>query len=463
MAIIVQDSNNTQSLENNIIKLTDANNKVIEVKIDDINDASTYLSETSNVIYDSNNQNINFSCAITDSEGNSLTEDSLIADVKAGKINALDVTFEATHSGRNLNNAVYVSESMAADSNSFMFPYAKPLIKNHDNCEEPLGRVIAADFDKSEFVEDRDTINVTFRVSDQDAMLKFADGRYKTMSIGATAKNIKCNVCGKDILKDNKFKFCGHWKGERYADQVATWTMTNMSYKEGSVVNQPADVYAQVKRMKVIKAKGDSSMPATKDGLEDVDNILGTVSDTEQGTEPVNPTPVEDSTTKTTTEEVTDLEKVQAELQAAKDEIEELKANHAKEIEAKDSEIETLKAEKLVQDSELVERKNQVVRLAKLNKQLLVDNVKALNSDINDEEIADKSAQELNQMILDLRSATPAEKQQREIPVVNNPGVAVKDNHTVIEDENEDEKTSKETTYTMKDMEAVVEKLFKVN
>ena len=34
-------------------------------------------------------------------------------------------------------------------------------------------------------------------------------------------------------------------------------------------------------------------------------------------------------------ERVTDLEKVQAELQAAKDEIEELKANHAKEIEAK--------------------------------------------------------------------------------------------------------------------------------
>ena len=439
-----------------------------------ISDASTYLNNSQSVIYDNDAKVLNYVCQITDSEGNVIDEERLITDVKSGQVNSIDVTFEATHSGRNLNNAVYSSESMANDCDSFLFPYAKPLIKNHDSYEEPLGRVVASDFDKSEFVEDRDTINVTFRVSDQDAMQKFADGRYKTMSIGAQAKHIKCNVCGKDILKDNKLKFCGHWKGERYADQVATWTMTDMEYKEGSVVNQPADVYAQVKRIKVNKSKGESNMDGkSKDGLTDVDNILNGVEDsnTEPTTQESNVEPdaavqdgakePEDNTAKDSEE----IAQLKAELQSAKDELETIKTTHAEEIAAKDTEIESLKASAIVAKAEDAEKSKLIVKLANLNKELLKDSVKILNPEIKDEELNAKTASELGDMFEELKSnVVTANDGQRIIKKVNNPGASINDNNT-IQDDNSDIKDNveKDNVKTMKDFEEVLKKIMRVN
>lgn len=473
MSIIIQDSDNTQMIEDGKVKLTDANNKIIEVNINDISDASTYLNGSQSVIYDSNAKALNYACQITDSEGNVMDEENLINDVKSGQINSIDVTFEATHSGRNLNDAVYSSESMANDCSTFMYPYAKPLIKNHDSYTEPIGRVVASDFDKSEFVEDRDTINVTFRVSDQDAMQKFADGRYKTMSIGAQAKHIKCNVCGKDILKDNRLKFCGHWRGERYADQVATWTMTDMEYKEGSVVNQPADVYAQVKKMKVNKSKGESNMNGkSKDGLTDVDNILSDVKDSNTeptATEPTEPAAttedgVKDPETNPAVNDSEEVTQLKSELQAAKDELETAKTTHAEEIAAKDTEIESLKAGVIVAKSEDAEKSKLIVKLANLNKELLKDSVKILNPEIKDEELNIKSASELGDMFEELKSnVVTSNDGQRVIKKVNNPGAAVNDNNTVQDDGDVKDDVKKDDVKTMADFEEVLKKVMRVN
>lgn len=472
MSIIIQDSNNTEKLDNGLIKLTDANGKSIEINIDDISDASTYLKNNKSVVYDNDKTNLNFTCEITDSVGTVMDEEALINDVKSGKVNSIDVTFEATHSGRNLNDAVYSSESMSNDCNTFLYPYAKPLIKNHDSYEEPLGRVVSSDFDKSEFVEDRDTINVTFRVSDQDAMQKFADGRYKTMSIGAQAKHIKCNVCGKDILKDNKLKFCGHWRGERYADQVATWTMTDMEYKEGSVVNQPADVYAQVKRMKVNKSKGESDMSKPKDGLDDVDSILGTADSVQNGAKGDESNGNPDSSSEDGNQEgqdptaaKDDVETLKAELKTAKDEIEALKAEHQTTIESKDSEIEVLKAAAIVSKSEDADNRKLITKLAKLNKDLLLDSIKVLNPQAKDEELNTKKASELGEMFDSLKAeieVSVTADNKRIIKTVKNPGAAVNDNNTVVEDGEEDKKSSNKEA-TMKDFEEVLNKIMRVN
>ena len=474
MSIIIEDSENTQKIEGGKVKLTDANNKVIEVNINDISDASTYLNSSQSVIYDSDAKSLNYACEITDSEGNVMDEENLINDVKSGQVNSIDVTFEATHSGRNLNDAVYLSESMANDCNTFMFPYAKPLIKNHDSYEEPLGRVVASDFDKSEFVEDRDTINVTFRVSDQDAMQKFADGRYKTMSIGAQAKHIKCNVCGKDKLKDNKLKFCGHWRGERYADQVATWTMTDMEYNEGSVVNRPADVYAQVKRMKVNKSKGESNMDGkSKDGLTDVDNILNGVKDS--STEPTTQKPSTEPTATAqdgakdpeanATNDSEEIAQLKAELQAAKDELETAKTTHTEEIAAKDTEIESLKAEVIVAKSNDAEKSKLIVKLANLNKELLKDSVRILNPEIKDEELNAKTASELGDMFEELKSnVVTSNDGQRVIKKVNNPGASINDNNTIQDDDGDvKDNVAKDDVKTMKDFEEVLKKVMRVN
>lgn len=456
MALIIQDSKNTKLIENGQVSLTDANNKVIVVNMDDINDASTYGSNDASRIQDQGSQAINIQSVITDSEGTVMDEESLIDSVKSGDITALDVTFEATHSGKRINYALYNSESMAEDYASFIYPFTKPLIKNHDRHTEPLGRAIDANFDKSEFLQDSDTINVTWRVSDSDAMLKFADGRYKTMSIGAGAKKIVCNTCGKTILTDNKLSFCGHWRGETYKDSVCTWTMTQLDYREGSVVNDPADEFAQVKRIKVLR-KGDSKMSnaaKTTDPKAEPVNNSAAVSDVDailNGTTPAAATPTDPTPPATDpATEATDAEKLAtalAELQVATDALEVSKT----EIATRDSEIETLKVEKDVADADITTKKEQLITMAKLNKQLLTDNLMVLNPEIKDEEIADKTASELNQMITDIRN------QPRVPGKVNNPAMQSNDNNTIT-----DEKKEPKTARTMKDMEDIVSKLIRV-
>lgn len=488
MQLTVTDSQNTKQLQDGIIELTDANGKKLTVKADDIVDASTIMANDKAMIQDNNSSITNFAVAISDSEGNVIDEENLIADVKSGAATALDVTFEATHSGGNKNSTVYSSDSMVEDTKSWQYPFAKPLIKNHDMYEEPIGRVIDALFAQSEFDNNRDTINVTFRVSDSDAMQKFADGRYKTMSIGAKAGHIQCNVCGKDILKDNKFKFCGHWRGETYANNTATWTVKNLEYKEGSVVNNPADVLAQVKKIRVIKAKEGSSMTNStnnKDSeldslLDNIDDLTSTnsvVNDNEptgdENNNPVDPTVADANTGEDDNNEpevntnagegeqtdelaeankkleeantkIADLEKSLEEATKSSDELKE-------ELTAKDAEIKTLKDEATSNEESVNTLKDQAKRLATLNKQLLVDNLKALKSDITDEEIADKTAKEIYKMISDAKVAP------RVIPTVQNPGAAIIDNNTIVED---GEEAPVENTKSMKDMEEVLFDIF---
>lgn len=475
MKISIQDSDNTKQLEGGFIELTDANNKVIKVNLDDITDASTVLSNDSEIIKDSTISNTVFAASIVDSEGEILDEENLILDVKSGVVAALDVTFEATHSGGNSNSTVYSSDSMQEDSKTWQFPFAKPLIKNHNMYTEPIGRVLDANFAQSEFAPDRDTINVTFRVSDNDAMEKFADGRYKTMSIGARAGHIVCNVCGKDILKDNKFKFCGHWRGEQYASQTATWTAKKLEYKEGSVVNNPADAFAQVKRIRVIKLKDGSNMTKKEDNQDstldplsitdslvvDANNETKNVTDaqaTGEGNDVANDNPEVQANIgdeETVEEKLAKAEARISDLEGSVNTLTEEKKSLSEKLEAKDNEIKSLKDSNEDVSSKFETLKDQAKALANFNKQLLIDNLKAVNNSVTDEELGGKTAKEISDMLKEAKEKTSIRGM---VPALNNPGAAINDNNTIAD--NGDGESNEESSATMKDFEEVLEGFF---
>lgn len=465
-------SNNIQVICDNLIKkqdgkytITDINGKVINASINDIIDVSTDLGENPSNINDNYNEALaNFKPTITDSEGVVITDSDLLDSVKSGKAIALDVIFEATHSGENLNNAVYTSASLEQDTKSWLFPFKKPLIKNHDMYEEPIGRTVDANFGQSEFEPNRDCINVTYRVSDADAMTKFADGRYKTMSIGATSGYIRCNVCGKDILKDNKVKFCGHWKGETYANQKATWTVENMTFKEGSVVNNPADVYAQVKSIRVVTRKEDNAMKDNKDtsALDAIDSILnGGVEDSQEGN-PTNdnqteaPEPTQNDGNPTEGEGSVSVEDQLAQANAKISELEDkintlTSEKEAAETKLQDSEnnIAIVNTDNEALKSDLAKVKDQAKRMAEFNLNLMKDNLMELNSELSDAELEGKTAKEINDMINEIKEKS----QTRQTSSVTNPGLAVKDAKHDVNDDNEEQPKQ---ILTMKDMEEVV-------
>jgi hypothetical protein len=245
-------------------KLTDANGKTFEVTLDQLRDMTLDLTPAVN----GEKAKPNFKISVKDSQGNDLDVAAIADAVKSdpGKMPAaIDVTFESTHSGQNRNYAIYHSDSMETDAQSWMSPFARPLLKNHDIESEPMGRVVNYQFKQSVLNPDRDCIEVTWRVTDQDAIPKFLDGRYGTMSIGASGNHISCGICGKDILKDGKVTFCGHWKGETY-NQKCYWNVKNMEYREGSVVNSPADDWAQATAVKVVNQKDSQQSDSGKGG-----------------------------------------------------------------------------------------------------------------------------------------------------------------------------------------------------
>ena len=332
-----------------------------------------------------------------------------------------------------------------------------------------------AQFNKSEFCEDRDCIDVTFRVSDQDAMVKFADGRYKTMSIGARSGYIRCNVCGKDILKDNVVKFCGHWKGRTYAGKKATWTVENMTFREGSVVNTPADVYAQVKRITVVKrkeSKGMSNPNKNEDSnvFDDMDNMIndGNVTNDNNGVDNNNPTNGDTHNNKTpgsennqepqgnTSDQDSSTEDLQAQLDNANQKISDLEGQVAtltSDKENVEKELKTVKDENsvLVTDSEalkseLASVKDMAKRVSAYSLKIMKDYLKAIKPEISDAELEGKNAKQVNDMINEaLKDEDNGSEQKKPVTnTVTSPGLATKDSHDT--DDSGDDKTPKDQT-----------------
>lgn len=463
MNINVIDNENLK-INGNKLTVTDKNGATFDISINDVIDVSTFSQTDICDISDSEKKALmNFKPTIKDSNNNTIEDTELLDIVRSGEVIALDVLFEATHSGDNLNNAVYTSESLAKDTSSWMFPFPKPLIKNHNLTEEPIGRARNSYFGKSEIVLDRDAVNVLYRVTDSDAMMKFADGRYKTMSIGATTKYVKCNICGKEILKDDKFDFCGHWKGNTYAGKKATWTTEDMTFVEGSIVNTPADLYAQVKNITVITKNNKDNQSDDNKAVDDIDNILNNSSsknvhsnitdnnNTIDNVEPVN----DNEDNENQQHKIKDYEDNIVKL---KDDINSLtneKDSLLKTLEEKDNKISVYESNSEAFKSEIKNNNEQLKRLAKFNVDILKDLLIALDTNIKKEDLEDKSAKDLMSIITNKKE----QNINRDSSVqVTNPGLAAVDDKNSLKD-NEDSNEQKQES-TMKDMHNVVSGIF---
>jgi hypothetical protein len=155
---------------------------------------------------------------------------------------------EAIHAGATRNNTIYLADKLKGDQElrsgvfSWTFPYAKPVIYNHDVETAVTGRVQTAHF--TEFTAaGRPGIVVIPKITAPDAVQSITDGRLLTVSIGATTDAAICSICGTDIINEG---FCGHMRGESYEGVTAQWTAGNLWFDELSWVNVPADPDAMI-------------------------------------------------------------------------------------------------------------------------------------------------------------------------------------------------------------------------
>ena len=422
-----------------------------------------------------------------DQNGQAIDNMQLLKDIASGKttVVALDVEMEATHSGKNHNYCIYYEDSMEKDAESFVNPFKKPMLKNHnDYSGEPLGRIIQSWHGPSALTDERSAIHLKARVTDQDAIPKFLDGRYGTVSIGGTMGTITCNVCGKTILKDGKFKFCGHWRGESYKDQVCYWGAKDIEYHEVSTVNNPADDFAQIMKVTVVtdsdnKKDSKEDTPMGKPGNDStqqadaakkavcdiIDQMLGNkqaTDDTKAGTDVndgqqqanVDDAKAQDGAN-TQDAQNDELAKVQKELADSKEELAKLQ----KELEDSKAALEKAKQDLEDAKTEANELKDKCMTLATANKELVADSVivkelsagklKEEEKDSRKEALLAMSMKDLNKLSEEevvADAATPRVPAQVTNPTLANPDKDNKDsNGTADTNKPTDKKEVKKT------------------
>jgi outer membrane biosynthesis protein TonB len=173
---------------------------------------------------------------------------------------------DATHAGTLINNRIYPPEMMKKGIRTWTSPYKKPVLVNHDDTKDPIGRVISAKYfstqngtDLKEYKpilresEGYGYQRLTIKVTDQEAIQKILDGRYETVSVRMSTDHCFCSVCNSDWSGEDGP--CEHTPGTKYDGKLAYITTGDLNYRELSFVNIPADEYAGVKEAIISEQK----------------------------------------------------------------------------------------------------------------------------------------------------------------------------------------------------------------
>jgi hypothetical protein len=140
----------------------------------------------------------------------------------------------------NYNN--YSAIELEKALQSWVEPYPKPIILNHDLNSEPMGRVMAARMDKEE--DGSSFVRLQIAITDPVAIQKVLDKRYLTGSVGGRAGKAVCSISGEDLAiegEGGRPKMPKYRRGQVYKGKLAFIDMQDISFKEYSFVNQPAD------------------------------------------------------------------------------------------------------------------------------------------------------------------------------------------------------------------------------
>lgn len=164
--------------------------------------------------------------------------------------NVLIVTIDATHGGyRNQNKRFYTKEGMLKSYKSFITPFGKPGIYEHDNSTIPVGRAIGSEFidtavDDGSIDTPKCKIRLKASISDPTAIDALLTHRLLTVSVGSTPITPPlCNICNAAYAKDmfGYYPSCEHVVGQIYDGKECFTLIGEVGYNEFSFANAPAD------------------------------------------------------------------------------------------------------------------------------------------------------------------------------------------------------------------------------
>lgn len=111
-----------------------------------------------------------------------------------------------------------------------------------------MGRVMAARMDKE--ADGSSFVRLQIAITDPTAIQKVLDKRYLTGSVGGRAGKAVCSITGDDLAKEDENgrpRLSKYKRGQVYKGKLAFIDMQDISFKEYSFVNQPADAKSSVR------------------------------------------------------------------------------------------------------------------------------------------------------------------------------------------------------------------------
>lgn len=188
---------------------------------------------------------------------------SHFSESQYSKNHGLIVEIAAIHEGTTGNYTHYAARELEKSLASWIQPYPKPIIMHHDQTSEPIGRIIGAKMDQE--ADGTPFVRLQAAITDPIAIQKVNDKRYLTGSVGGKADEALCSICNTDWAnpKESTRAPCSHRRGKSYRGQIATINMKDISFKEYSFVNTPADSRSGVRTTNVALEEGEGwSKPA---------------------------------------------------------------------------------------------------------------------------------------------------------------------------------------------------------
>lgn len=169
----------------------------------------------------------------------------------------LIIEIAAIHEGLTSNYNHYTAVELEKALQSWVEPYPKPIILNHDLNSEAIGRVIAAKMDKDP--DGSSFVRLQVAITDPIAAQKVLDKRYLTGSVGGRAGKAVCSISGEDLAQEDgsgRPRVAKYKRGKVYKGKVAYIDMQDISFKEYSFVNLPADSKSGVRSTKLASDGG---------------------------------------------------------------------------------------------------------------------------------------------------------------------------------------------------------------
>ena len=195
------------------------------------------------------------------------------------------MTFAGMRTG---NKAMYLPDEHHKSAQSFIKPFPRPIIRNHDEDVDPMGRVIDVRYvdttnlaigidaraakiatafrdSKTDTLKRVKTVSTLldmsknpdysgmghilglWDVTDPDAIAKVLDGRYLTVSTAMAPEGAYCSSCALDgTLTDWKVDDCDHFRGDIVDGIECVAVPFNYHWEHVSPVNLPAAKLAQI-------------------------------------------------------------------------------------------------------------------------------------------------------------------------------------------------------------------------